>query len=236
MKLAGLILSGVLCILASGRAQTFEILSGSENHLGRVRSKAPFHFVEEDLDTALLTFIARVRITDPVNPSLYALYNGLKSEGKKLGANAFKLRQFDQSGMTIVADLYFARDDVVNRNNLSKPQNTVYVFAGEPYGKTAYFSFEFNSTVRNLKNGTYFRYQLEEGEQAKLKKGTVTGTTMWVKWKPNQLPNYYSIYGFGEKAVVKRTTVSQSARPTRFEPLESALGAMLAAVLTEKAD
>lgn len=159
-----------------------------------------------------------------------ALYRRLESVSKKAGANAFQLVSFDASVVTIVADLYAMSDDMVDRNNMLKPMNTVFVFAGDLYDKTSHDAFEFNGTVQNLRNGTYFSYTLNEGEKAKLKKGTVTGTTMWITWKPNQLPSYYSIRDYGKKNVVKRTTVSQAARPGKFVRVEPALGAMLRTV------
>ena len=215
-------------------AQNTEFISGPADINRRIGARAPFHYLEEGLDTAQLSYVARVKVSSPVKPSLLPLYGELESQSKKAGANAFRLVQFDQSGVAITADLYFIGEDAVNRNNMLKPPNTIYIFAGDPYEKTTYDAFEFNGGVHNLRNGTFFKYVLDEGEKAKLKKGTVTGTTMWINWKPNQLPSYYSVRGFGEKTVVERTSVSQASRPGKFLDVEPALGALLMRVLEEK--
>ena len=91
-----------------------------------------------------------------------------------------------------------------------------------------------NGIGKTIKNGTYYKYELHEGEQVKLKKGTVTGTIMWVKWKPNQMPNYYTIRGFSDQAVVKRTTQSESFKEGKFHNVDTGLAGLLVAVLDEK--
>lgn len=235
MKQRKFLLAGVLLLqVLTVYPQNTEFISGPSEGNGKIGAKARFHYLEEGLDTTQLSYVARVKVSSPGKPSLFSLYGELESQSKKAGANAFRLLQFDQSAVAITADLYLIGEDEVKRNNMLKPQNTIYVFAGDPYEKITYDAFEFNGGVHNLRNGTYFKYILDEGEKAKLKKGTVTGTTMWITWKPTQLPNYYSVRGFGEKTVVKRTSVSQSSRPGKFIRVEAALGALLTRVLDEK--
>lgn len=233
MKQIKILVAGVLWLqVLSAYAQNTRFISTTSESHDRIGAKAPFHYLEEELDTAQTTYIGRVEIAVPEKPSLLLLYNELESQSKKAGANAFRLVAFDQAKIAMTADLYRIDDDVVNRNNLIKPHNTIHVFAGDLYEKTTYDAFEFNGIVQNLRNGTYFKYVLNEGEKAKLKKGTVTGTTMWINWKPNQLPSYYSVRGFGTKTVVKRTSVSQPSRPGKFVTVENALGALLTRVLS----
>jgi hypothetical protein len=233
MKHISLLILVIFGMLGMAHSQNVEIIYRSSDNLNKIKNKTAFHFIEKGLDSTRLTYVARMKVKASGNPSLASLYSKMKSEGKKLGANAFRLLQFDPADQSLTVDLCLAKEDVINVNNLLKPLNTVTIFAGDIYEKTAYFSFEFNGGVRTLKNGTYFKYKLREGEQAKLKKGTVTGTTMWIKWKPNQLPNYYTIHGFSKEAIVKRTTVSQSSKPGKFMPVEAGLGAMLSVILTE---
>lgn len=236
MKQIALFLVSFACIAHNVSSQEIAIIDRSEKKFRKVGSKAPFYFVEDDLDTAILSYVARLKIQSQENPSLLVMYARLKSEARKLGANAFRIYRFDQSRIALTVDLYLAQGEAIERNNLLKTMNTVYVFAGDAYEKTSYFAFEFNGSVKTLRNGTFFKYHLREGEQVKLKKGTVTGTTMWIKWKPNQLPHYYSIHGFGKEAVVKRMTVSQASRPTRFITVEGGLGALLSNALVETSD
>ncbi|MFO7256533.1 MAG: hypothetical protein DIU61_002500 [Bacteroidota bacterium] len=219
---------------ASG--QSVEFLKGPFSNEKKLGLKSPFHFIEEKLDTAELDYIGRVRVTPGSVASLRSMYLALEKQAKKNGANAFRLISFDRPGTAIIADLYFLSDDTVARNNMLKAHNTVYVFGGDLYGPETHDAFEFNGQVRNIRNGTFFKYKLREGEKVKLTKGTITGTVMWISWKPNQLPAYYSVRDFGEKAVVKRTEVSQAAKPSKFIELDRALGALLVAVLDATSD
>lgn len=214
-------------------AQDSEFLKGPSNTGRKVGFKAPFHFVEEGLDTAQLEFIGRLRVSSGDKPSMRSMYRELERRARKTGANAFRLISFDKPGVVLTADLYFLTDDAVSQNNSLKDRNTVFVFGGDLFGSPTTDAFEFNGRVRNIRNGTYFKYTLAEGEKAKLMKGTITGTVMWISWKPNALPSYYSVRDFGEKAVVKRTSVSQSARHGKFIEVDRALGALLAAIMDE---
>lgn len=234
MKQGRHILIGILWIqaLAVG-AQDSEFLTGPYSSGRKVGFKAPFHFVEDGLDTTQLDFVGRIRVSSGGDPSLRSLYREMETRARKSGANAFRLVAFDRPGLTLTADLYFLSDDAAAKNNMLKAHNTIHVFGGDLYGPTTHDAFEFNGKVENIRNGTYFKYTLAEGEKAKLMKGTITGTVMWISWKPNQLPAYYSVRAFGEKAVVKRTTVSRSARPGKFIEVDRALGALLAAILDE---
>lgn len=232
MKQKRHILIAILWILVlPAYAQESEFLKGPFNSGHKVTFKAPFHFIEEDLDTVQLEYVGRIRVASGNTPSLRSIYRELETRARRSGANAFRLISFDKPGATLTADLYFLDDDAVSKNNLLKPLNTVYVFGGDLYGHTTHDAFELNGQVRNIRNGTYVKHTLGEGERAKLMKGTITGTVMWITWKPNQLPAYYSVRAFGKKAVVKRTTVSQSAKPGKFIAVDRALGALLAVVL-----
>lgn len=236
MKQCGPLLACILSLYGTiAYSQKVEFLRDPVVPARRVGGTAPFHFVEDGLDTTLLSYVASVKVSAPDKPSVLALYRTLKSTSRKIGANAFRLLRFDPSGVAITADLYFITDDMVDNNNMLKPKNTIYVFAGDFYQKTSTNdAFEFNGTVQNLRNGTFFVYSLQEGEKAKLKKGTVTGTTMWITWKPNQLPAYYSIRELDKKTVAKRNNASRPAKPGRFTKLEPALGALLGTVVSSQ--
>lgn len=234
MKQRTHILIAILWIQAfTTAAQDSEFLKGPFNSGHKIGFKSPFHFVEDGLDTARLEFVGQLRVTPAGTPSLRSMYRELETRAKKSGANAFRLVGFDRTVPTLTADLYYLSEEAAARNNMLKAHNTVYVFGGDLYGPTTHDAFEFNGKVENIRNGTYFKYTLGEGEKAKLMKGTITGTIMWISWKPNQLPAYYSVRDFGEKTVVKRTTVSQSATPGKFIEVDRALGALLAVIMDQ---
>lgn len=213
--------------------QNVEFLEGPFNTGRKVGFKAAFHFIEDRFDSTKLDYVGRVHVSADGVASLRSMYLALEKRARKNGANAFRLITFDKTNTALVADLYYISDDVVAENNRLKEHNTIYVFGGDLYGPVTRDAFEFNGKVRNVRNGTYFKHTLAEGEKAKLMKGTITGTVMWISWKPNALSSYYSVRDFGEKTVVKRRTVSQSSRPGKFIEVDRALGELLATVLDE---
>jgi hypothetical protein len=177
MKQGRHIIIAILWILASAAsAQDLEFVRGPFASGHKVGLKAPFHFIEEKLDTTQLQYVGRVRVG---LGSLRSMYLALEKRAKKNGANAFRLVSFDRTGTSLTTDLYFLPEDAVARNNMLKAHNTIYVFCGDLYGPATTDAFEFNGRVRNIRNGTFFKYTLSEGEKAKLTKGMITGTVMW---------------------------------------------------------
>lgn len=215
-------------------AQELHIVRQSGSAFPKLNARETFYFLEETIDTVALPFVACIKVTTKENPSVEALYDKIKGKARELGANAFYLLEHDDASLLV--NLYRANKEALSKNNELKPKNTFYIFAGEKSENKEYYGFELNGASKTIKNGTYFHYTLKEGERVKLKKGTVTGTTMWINWKPDQLPNYYSIHGFHKEPVVKRTTVSTSERPSKFVPIEDGLGALLTRVLTPQTE
>ncbi len=223
-----------LSILHFSPAQDIKVIRQTDQKFHKTKSKAPFHYLESKIDTTHLTYVATLEVSGLNNPSLFSMYKKMKDQAKKMGANAFKLRKYSQATILLEVDIYKASEDAINVNNASKPENTIYIFGADPFEKTSYHTFEMNGIGKSIKNGTYYKYKLHEGEQIKLKKGTITGTVMWVKWKPGQLPNYYSIHGFTDEVVVKRTTQSESFKTGKFAIVESGLAGLLTNILEEK--
>lgn len=226
------ILVSLVVTFASASAQQIAILKEGIKNLSRQKTDAPFYFLEPGIDTSKLSFIGAWQLSPSENRLVEPMYKKLKEQAKKIGANAFRLRNFDAANFMMTVEVYFVGDRSVEQNELLKPANIIYLFAGEPNEKTEYYSFEFNGAPKSIKNGTYYKYTLREGEQVKLKKGTVTGTVMWVKWKPEPSSHYLSIHGFYNEPVVKRTTVNESFKTGKFTPIEEPLGRLLTFVLT----
>jgi hypothetical protein len=215
-------------------SQDVKITKHSDKKFPKTKNKAEFHYLEPSLDTTNLTHIATLEVSALKNPSLYGMYKKMRDEAKRMGANAFRVQKYSQATILLIVDVYRVSENIIDQNILKKVNNTIYVFAGDPFDKSTYYNFEMNGIGKSVRNGTYFKYGLHQGEQVKLKKGTVTGTIMWVKWKPNQLAHYYSIYGLSDKAVVKRTAQSESFKEGKFITVERGLGDLLVSVLEEK--
>jgi hypothetical protein len=224
----------LLCCTAF--AQELRTITSGAKDLPKIKSKESFLFLNDELDTATLTFVATFEIKSPPKSSVEKIFEVAEKEARSSGANALRLKSISEDYATTIMEAYFLDDDAIQKNRILAEKNVFYVFAGEKYDAPAYYSFEFNGAAKSIKNGTYIKFSLKEGEQAKLKKGTVSGTVMWVKWRTNQLPNYFSIHGFTKEPVVKRTTQSQSFRPGKIADVENALGAFLVKVLAEKVE
>jgi hypothetical protein len=218
-------------LLANSFAQEITVVNKNNKVFKKLKADTPFHFVEPGVDTSQLTLLATLKVTPSENKSVEAMYNKVSDHAKKMGANAFRLKDFDEITTTMIIEIFNATDKGVEQIASLSPTNVLYIFAGEKNEITEYYNFELNGAPKSIKNGTYYKHVLAEGEQVKLKKGTVSGTTLWIKWKPNQSPHYLSIHGFYNEPVVARTTVSQSFKPGKFLPIEQGLGKFLVAVL-----
>jgi hypothetical protein len=233
MKNCLLLLSVIIAFQVSS-AQDVKITKHSDKNFPKTKNKAAFHYLEPSLDTTNLTHIATMEVSALKNPSLFSMYKKMRDEAKHMGANAFRVKRYSQATLLLVVDVYRISENTIDQNDLKKINNTIYVFAGDPFEKSAYYTFEMNGIGKSVRNGTYYKYGLHQGEQVKLKKGTVTGTIMWVKWQPNQLAHYYSIHGLSDEVVVKRTTQSESFKEGKFVTVERGLGDLLVSIFDEK--
>jgi hypothetical protein len=233
MKNCLLLLSAIVAFQVSS-AQDVKITKHSDKKFTKSNNKAEFHYLEHSLDTTNLTHIATMEVSALKDPSLFSMYKKMRDDAKRMGANAFRVKKYSQATLLLVVDVYRISENTIDQNNLKKTNNTLYVFAGDPFEKSAYYTFEMNGIGKSVRNGTYYKYGLHQGEQVKLKKGNVTGTIMWVKWQPNQLAHYYSIHGLSDKVVVKRTTQSESFKEGKFVTVERGLGDLLVSILEEK--
>ena len=223
----------LLLLAIVAQAQDIEFLQRSQKTFTKIKSKASFHYLRDEMDSSALTRVGVFKITAPAMSSIKDIYEKAEDTARKSGANAIRLQHLEKDYSSAIFEAYLLTDQEIVKNQSYIEKNTFFVFAGEQFqSPVSYYTFEINGAAKSLKNGTYFRYTLKEGEQVKLRKGTVTGTIMWVKWRPEQLPNYFTIHGFYDEPAVKRTTVSESTKVGKFKPLDSAFGAFLADVLT----
>ena len=162
---------------------------------------------------------------------LESIYDEVVKQSRSLGANGIRMVHLAEDYSAGEVEFYKLGDPLLEANELLTPGNTLYVFAGEKLDAADYHTFECNGVSRSVKNGTYFTYALKEGEQIKLRKGTVAVTVMWVKWKPDARPTFITIHGFHKEPVVKRTTQSPSVKPGKFNSVDIELGKFLIQML-----
>jgi hypothetical protein len=59
-------------------------------------------------------------------------------------------------------------------------------------------AFNLNGELKTIKSGTYYKVALEEGKEIKVNKGgPIAGATMWLNWKKDKQPAFYSLSSFG---------------------------------------
>lgn len=212
-------------------AQELRITARSEHSFSKLKSSETVYTLNTGIDTTQLTYVGSAEIINPAQVSIEKVYDKLKLEARNLGANGFRLVSLNEDYTVCRIQFYKLDDAAIESNKAISNPNTLYVFAGEKFDKTEYYTFECNGVSRSVKNGTFFMYTLKEGEKIKLRKGTVTGTTMWVQWKPNGGQTFLTIHGFYKEPVVKRTTQSPSVKPGKFNPVDGEFGRFLILVL-----
>lgn len=217
-------------------AQNLDVIDHAAAEFSKLKSNDEFFFLNEDQDTTAVDYVATYSITSPPKSFVEKIFHAAEDRAKKDGANGLRLVRIADDYTDAVFRAYHMNDGAIEKHKIQTPKNVVFVFAGEKYDNPMYHTFEFNGAAKSIKNGTYFKYTLKEGEQAKLKKGTVAGTIMWAKWRQQGLPTYVSIDGFYAPPVVKRTTQSPSGKQGKFYTVDSALGAFLVRVLQEKVE
>lgn len=216
-------------------AQEVRITDRSNQSFSKLKSSQTIYTLNAQIDTTLLTYVGAAEIVSPAQVAIEKVYDKLKSEAKNLGANGFRLLSLNEDYSVCRIQFYKLDEAAIDSNKALSSAHTLYVFSGEKFDTSEYYTFECNGVSRSVKNGTFFMYTLKEGEKIKLRKGTVTGTTMWVQWKPNGGQTFLTIHGFYKEPVVKRTTQSPSVKPGKFNPVDGEFGRFLIQVLDPSA-
>lgn len=227
--LVRILLNIVLLLLARAvEAQEIRITHQAPKDFAKIKSSHPFYFLQPGIDTTTVTYVATLVISSSATTPALRIYNKIEDQACTLGANSFGITTHTATQLEV--NLYLASEDAVTAQE-PLPRNTLYIFGHDRDEAKAYDYFEINDVSKSIQGGTYYQYELKEGEQIKLKKGNITGTVLWVKWKPEGSTHYYSIHGFYKPPVVKKTTVSRAVKAGKFTSLDGRLGAFLATVL-----
>lgn len=217
-------------------AQNISAIKQGET-LEKVRQNAPFHFIHRTIDTTSLIFIGTFRASGNGNKSsIELLYNTIQSASKKNGANSFKLisvkRNQEQEYGELVLETYYSTEETIHRSEESKRKNLIYIFSGESKGDGKVSTFKINDVRKELENGKYMRLELAEGEEIKISKGGITGTTAWFTGKADKPATYLSLTGFGVgPGVGQPGTVGLSFNTGRIYPMDKNLGELLTYIL-----
>ena len=215
-------------------AQTIEILK--QEKIATKSNDEDFSFIEPITDINLFTYVGTIRATGLDRlAKIEVLFFKLKEAAHELGANCFKLNDFAQSDIPrqsmLTLDVYQANDSIVNLNFENHERNVVYIFGDERKTSDKY-TFKIDNVKREIKAGTYFRYENKVGQEVKINKGGLTGMTLWVKWKENKPSSFLTLTGLGlGGGQVPYGTVGVAFNTGRINRVEGNLGHLLTQVM-----
>lgn len=229
MKQLNLLFFLSLSIIA--KCQNVELIAKSNYAPVNEKQKA-FCFIDNKIDTTNFIYIATYKAfigkskKDNISNSFFLI----RKMANKIGANSFCLKSFesDSSGiLNFVLDTYQTNDATLELNFANQPKNKVYIFCDEkPTNET--YSIKINNEKTEFKSGTFLSYELKEGQELKLNKGGLTGTTVWVKYQKDKPASFFTITGLGlGGAIPPPGTVGLSFNTGRFNSIDAGLGLLL---------
>jgi hypothetical protein len=239
MNYGAIFILTTVCIFSSYMtiAQNIEVINKSG--FQTVEKVNQFSFIEPLTDTTNIKFIATIKVTgETKKEEVVVLFNKLKTKAQQLGANAFKLNSFkiiDSSNIKIlILDTYYGADSAMNLNFKNHVKNIVYIFGdAEKSDKT--YSFKIDNVKKEIKGGTFYKYQNKEGQKVKINKGGFSGATLWINWKENKPATFLTLTGFGlgGAQIPYDQQFGMSFNTGRINYIDGDLGHLLTTVLTQ---
>lgn len=159
--------------------------------------------------------------------SIVSAFYDIRKHAMKMKANAFVFQAYEPTGENshdLVIDAYYIpgiEDSPVD----TVYSNKVYIFCDERKSDAVYSIKADNQKVA-FRSGTYLEYALTEGQTLKLSKGGFTGMTLFLKYRENKEPQFFSISSFGVGAAPPGV-MGASLNTGRFEPVGKNLGLLL---------
>jgi hypothetical protein len=230
-----LVVIAVWLVANAAPAQNVEQIANSGFAPSQKIKNRAFDFLLPETDTAQLTHVATYRaVTDGKKSTISGSYFEIWKRATKLGANCFKLAEFQNDSLnnyTFVVQVFFAVESELQANASRLPTNQVFVFGNETVNDELY-SLKVNDIKREFKSGTYLAYQLEPGQTLKLNKGGFTGATAWLEHKQAKPAIFLTVSGFGLGGALPPTgTIGVSFNTGRITRMDDGLGFLLVSLL-----
>jgi hypothetical protein len=239
MKCSAIFILTTVCMISSYLtiAQNIEVINKSG--FQPLEKVDHFSFIEPITDTTDIKFIATIKVTGETKKEEVAiLFYKLKAKAQELGANSFKLNSFkildSNNKKILILDTYYGTDAAINLNFKNHVKNIVYIFCdAEKSDKT--YSFKIDNVKKEIKGGTFYKYQNKEGQKVKINKGGFSGATLWINWKENKPATFLTLTGFGlgGSQIPYDQQFGMSFNTGRINYIDGDLGHLLAAVLTQ---
>lgn len=228
-----LFLIGCVALLGSTAAFAQKVEVTAETGFRPPTKSRAFIFWEAATDTTLLTPVATLNITG-IGPDadIEMLFERLKLKAQMSGANAFKPVAFtaEPRKMSLSLKTYYASPDAIQANTANQEKNVVYVFGNiSESGKAAFF--QLNDNRQEIPAGTFYRHIFEEGQQVKISKGSLAGTTAVLKAQKDEPALFLSLSGFKATPAVIGGASSMVFSAGGLTPLNKSLGRLLVTLL-----
>ncbi|MEJ8843504.1 hypothetical protein WG954_14030 [Lacibacter sp. H375] len=194
-------------IVINCHAQKVEVLKKAD--VGNLTEGKVFAFIQPSTDTSTMqfvaTFAAKVR---GKKAAIELLYYEIRKKATKLGANCYKINSFtrntSKNECELILDSYAASDTLIDINTANHEKNVVFVFGRENEDDKP-VTLNVNGETKEIKAGHYLRLELIEGKELKLNKGgAVGGSTAWLNWEKDKLPQFYTLTGFGLSSITQQ--------------------------------
>jgi hypothetical protein len=201
--------------------------------LDKLKRNDEFYFLHPQIDTVTTTFVGTFKASAEGNKSrIENLYDVIRDEARKAGANAFKFVSFDrgEDEGALILDTFFADGTVISQSNQLSDRNIVFIFFEERPSPDHSITFKINENRRVLRGGQYYAYPIEESEQVKISKGGIS--SMRLSGGKNRSAAYLSLTEFGTGKVSQQ--VRSSGTPyneNTIYTIDRNLGALLTLVL-----
>ncbi len=186
-----------------------------------------FTFASQPDDIIRAEFIASFKaVTGGKKNSLVAVFYDIRKQAMKMKANAFVLQAYEPAGENshnLVIDTYYIPGIADSPDTAY--YNKVYIFCDERKSDAVY-SIKADNRKEEFRSGTYLEYTLADGQTLKLNKGGFTGMSLFLKYRENKEPQFFTISSFGV-GVTPPGVMGASFNTGRFEPVEKNLGLLL---------
>lgn len=191
-----------------------------------------FEFVTKNINPKNLVFVGTIRATGKdKKSSLSKLYFKLKDQAYMMGANSFKLSSYiknvTKKEASLTLDIFKANDSVLNNSKATRERNVIYVFLND-FTENESYIFTISGSDKEIESGTYYRYQLKQGESATIDSGGLLSSSFTIKWKKDNPSSFITLTDFGQEDPSKDYEYSGRFFNTkRINFMESSLGWLL---------
>ena len=192
-----------LLVYGTSFSQNVRIISKGDSR--EFPQSTVFTFLEPIVNTGQIEFVATIEArSKEKSGTIEKLYTAIRKRAIAMGATCYKLNSFSRPDSLketiLVLDCYYAGETVMKFNASNQSLNSIFIIGNEnPEDRP--ISFQLNGDPQEVKAGYYFKYVMKEGEEVKINKGGFTGSSVVVKWKPEQQPMFFTLSGFGVNSI-----------------------------------